>query len=544
MQIDYRVGSYRATGEHDPDLMRRAGWQWLPSYSEWRTSDIMRVIPLVTFCVGEAAKRVVPLVEQRRAAVAASIASTSNIIVPVGRPALAKGFDFRGYQKAAIKFSADRHKSLNGDVPRLGKMITGIGLVNYQPPGGVARVLVLCPANAKITWCERWAEWGTHPLDVDYCEGSVNPETPFLVCNWDILSRHYDYILQQPWDIVIGDELHRLGSFDANRTRLTFGTEAGSGGIVARKHWLGLSGNPLGTRPLNLWPIVRFMDPEGLGRDKWHFRKRFCGATRENDWNSLGASNEEELQFKLRTSIMVRREKFEVADELPANRTTVKLPKDGLSRLVRAERNAVQQNLADFEELVKEHTEANAAHLERVAKDVDVDEEPVDDIGKACQELTLAALPMMIDFIKEQRETENKVVIFCHHRAVALALRRAFPECAFVIGGLSTTKRENERKRFQEDPDCHEFIGNISACCENLELAAADVVVFCELVWQTWQLDQAEDRVWLPGKPTPIQIFRLVIEDSGSADMADLLELRQASIQRATVAKRMQGIMC
>jgi SWI/SNF-related matrix-associated actin-dependent regulator 1 of chromatin subfamily A len=150
---------------------------------------------------------------------------------------------------------------------------------------------------------------------------------------------------------------------------------------------------------------------------------------------------------------------------------------------------------------------------------------------------------MMIKFIEEQLETEPKVVVFCHHRAVAKALHDAFPGCAFVIGGLPTTKREAERRRFQEDPECRVFVGNIESCCENMELSAADVVVFCELVWKTALLDQAEERVWLPGKTTPIQIFRLVVAGSASADMAALMELRQEAIERATVARRMAGVV-
>ena len=49
-------------------------------------------------------------------------------------------------------------------------------------------------------------------------------------------------------NIVIGDEIHRCGSPDSQRTRNTFGRDLTSG-IPARLHWLGLSGNPLGTRP-------------------------------------------------------------------------------------------------------------------------------------------------------------------------------------------------------------------------------------------------------------------------------------------------------
>lgn len=515
--------------------MRRLGWNLVGT--EWRTSHVLRVIPLVDFCVNEAAKRVVPLVAARRQAIAASVAATTDITVPVGKTAAAAGKDFRGYQKAAVVFSDARHKSLNGDVPRLGKMITGIGLVNYKPRDLVRRVLVLAPANAKITWCERWIEWCVHEdLSIDYCEGNHNPRSPVVVCNWDILGRHIDYFMSVSWDIVIGDELHRCGTDTSGRTRMTFGEDLTSG-IPAKLHWLGLSGTPFGTRPLNIWPICRFMDPTGLGADKWSFRKRYCGASAENGWDSKGSSNEEELQYQLRSRFMVRRDMGDVGDELPPNRQTVKLPKEGLSRLIRAERSAMQQRLEEFEQLVHaENTRVNTAELAE-------NDEPLDPAALAAQDLTLAALPMMIDFIKEQRETENKVVVFCHHRAVAKALRDALPGCAFVIGGMTTAKREAERRRFQDDPACHVFVGNIAACCENLELAAADVAIFCELVWQTGLLDQAEMRIWLPTKTTPIQIFRLVVETSASADMADLMEKRQQGIERATVAKRMSGIV-
>lgn len=528
MQITFKGGVFRAEGDHDPEVMLKHGWLWIAGAKYWRTAHVARVAPFVEFCVGEAATIVGKFVAERRAQIADSVAATADVHIPVGAKAAAAGKDFRGYQKAGALFQRARRKSLNGDVPRLGKSITSIGCINMHPVGDIKRVLVVAPANAKITWCRYWDDWSAHPLAVDYCEGAHNPESPVLVCNWDILSRHKAYLQSVDWDVIIPDEMHRLASLNSQRTKALFS-------LRASKHWLFLSGNPLGTRPKNLWPFLQFADPDGLGKNWWKYGMRYCAGKHDGfGWNFDGISHPEELQIELRKRIMVRRDKSDVGADLPPNRQTIRLPKDGLSRLIRAERNAVQANLADFERLVAQQTRESTMLQEN--------EEPTeqDVVGYARQDLALAALPMMIAFITEQLETEDKVVVFAHHRAVMHALKEAFPGCAFVIGGLSTQARENERVTFQEDPNCRVFIGNCAACCENMELSSADVVIFCELTWQHWQLDQCEERVWLPTKETPIQIFRLVVDGSASADMADLLEKMQDSIERATVARRLR----
>lgn len=525
MEIDFRAGSYRATGDHDPDVMRKLGWNLIGA--EWRTAHISRVLPLEAFCVGEAHRRVAPVVLDRQVKIAASAAADAEIVIPVGKRAAAAGKDFRGYQKAGIAYCASRHKSLIGDIPRLGKMIQGIGRVNLMPQESWSRGLIICPSNAKLTWCERWEEWSTHLQGINYCDGDFDPQSWVTVCNWELVPRHIASFNQVDWDWIIFDEIHRCGGETSQTTQLTIGPEAQ---LHANSWYLGLSGTPIGTRPINFWPICRFMDPKGLGADKWQFRKKYCGARADNRWDSKGSTNEEELQYKARAAFMVRRD-MEVGG-VPPNRSTVHLPATGLSRLIRAERSAMQDSVAEFEALVRRNQGLNTAHFAE-------NDEPLDEKTMALQALTLAALPMMIEFIEEQLETEDKIVVFCHHRAVAKELQKAFPGCAFVIGGMTIQKREAERKRFQEDGGCRVFVGNIAACCENLELSSADVIVFCELIWQTGILDQAEMRVWLPDKTTPIQIWRLVVAGSATAEMAEDMAQRQQGIERCTVASRL-----
>lgn len=532
MQIEFKLGTYRATGvDVDPAVMKRAGWIWFPRMQMFTTSQVSRVAPFVDYCVGEALQRVKPFVDKRRADIAESVAATADIVVPVGAVAKALGKDYYGYQKAGIAFMRARHKSLNGDVRRLGKMIQGIGVCNTYPVGELRSVLVMCPANAKITWVERWREWSIHhpALSSGHVSGTkINPQTDFLVVNWDMVTAHIGYIMQQSWDIVIGDEIHRLGNSESRRTKAVFG-EDGRSGIPARLHWMGLSGNPLGTRPRNLWPIVKYMDPIDLGANQWRFKGRYCDAGKFNGWDDTGASNMEELQYKLRKSIMIRRDKHDVSEELPPRREIVHLPKDGLSKHLKAERSALQMALDAFRENVKAGA-PQAAHQEPEDEELGL---------SGPQQLTLAALPMMVDFINEALEDDGKIVVACHNRAVAFALRDAFEGCAFVVGGIGDRAREAERVRFQTDPRCRVFVGNIDACCENMDLSAADTVIYCQRVWQPWKLDQMDDRIWFVGKNKPLWICHLVVEDSVDSEMAALLTEAQDAIERATVASRL-----
>lgn len=530
MQISFRLGAFEATEDADPELMLKHGW--LKTKSGWRTSHPVRVAPFVDCCTGEAAARAQAFVDERRNAIAASIAGTADIEIPVP-----PGLAYRPYQKAGIAFMAARHSSLNADVPRLGKTIQAIGVCNLIPD--LQRVLVVCPANAKINWVREFTCWNVHGLTVRYCSGVENPETSALVLNYDILSNHMAYIAEVPWDVVIFDEAHYLKSPTAQRTMHCLG-RGRRGGIKAFKHRLFLTGTPIYTRPIDLWPILQACDPDGLGSNQWKFGMRYCDAKHDGfGWRFDGGSNMEELQTKLRTKLMVRREKGDVLEELPSSRQTIVLPKGKLAPLVKRERNLVQTRLAELEDMLNrerspEMTDAVLKKFGNLGGDEDTVLDEFTPVATVRRELALAKVGMCVEFISEVLQTESKVIVYAHHRDVVKALHAAFPGSACIIGGLTVEKREAERVRFQTDPKCQVIVGNMRAMGEAIELSAADVVIECELPWEPALLDQAEERPWLPTKTTPIQIYRLVVEDSIESQMAELLELRQENIERIT----------
>jgi len=521
-----------AVGEPDELLALKAkGWLYLSKRGEARTSKIERVVPFVEACTGSAFEKVKSYLDNRAAAVADSVAASVDINVPAP-----EGLEYRDYQKAGIAFMAARWGSLNADVPRLGKTIQTLGVVNLLPVVKKRRrVLAVVPANAKIGWKREAEKWLVHDMSVGYCEGDHNPDTDFLIINFEILIRHYDYLCSIEWDVVISDETHKLGNPKSNRTKIVFGKQLKGKKrdqkIGARHHFICLTGTPVFTRPSQLFPMIERLDKEGLGSNWYSFIYKYCGAKKTPfGLDYTGSSNEEELQFEMRKSFMVRREKNDVIDEIPPLRETVYLPKAGLTRLLATERSAFQNNL---DKLIGMLNEGNDEQLTAVT---------MDDIGmvenkgaEARKELALRKVDMVIDFIEDLLLSEKKVIVFYHHREPLEKFYNHFDPkiIARVYGGMTTKTREAERVRFQEDDECRIIVGNLQSMSEAIELSASDVVVFAEFARAVpSEYDQAEERPWLPTKTTPIASYRLVIEDSIESDLVDVLTERQERIDR------------
>lgn len=521
----------KPSAEISPQL-KSAGWRYMPSQGSWMTSDIRKVLALVDLCDEDTANKVVKWQTRRAEAIASSVAIDTGLEIPAP-----PGLSYRGYQKAGIAFMKARHSTLNADVPRLGKTIQSLGLINtYDYP---LRVLVICPANAKVHWTREADKWLMHKGTVGYIEGDKNPDTDFLVINYTILTRHLSKIQTQDWDVIVVDEAHFLGNPDSQRTQSVMALEA-------KLHFVFLTGTPIYTRPRQLFPMLAKMDSKGLGAKFFRYATRYCNGHMDEGgrWNFNGSSNEEELQFRLRKTVMLRREKSDVLTELPTQRQTITLPKTGLSTLIKREKSAFKQKYEDlFERLQQNLTEEDFECLKdfdsRQGEDADWTDDDTVPLATLRRELALAKVSMVIDFVEELLLSEHKVVVFAHHRDVVMTLASGLSNFSpvMVIGGMTTVKRQEAIDRFRDDPTCQVFVGNIMAAGSAISLAAADTAVFAELSWVPSEVDQAEERIWDPTKTRPVSIYRLVLEDSLEERIAYVMEARQAQIDRMMMAK-------
>jgi SWI/SNF-related matrix-associated actin-dependent regulator 1 of chromatin subfamily A len=534
MKITYTAGLYLAHDAPDPNAMQAAGWRWNKMRVCWFTTKLRLVALLKDYCIGEARTRIEAYTSSRAEAIAESCAVDADIDPPAP-----DGLAYRPYQKAGINFMLGRVSSLNADVMRLGKTVQSVGVMNATPD--LKRALVIAPAGVKINWAREINKWNTHAgIEADFCEGSNNPKSPALVCNYDIVDRHIDYIHETEWDVAIFDEAHALKNPQAQRTQTILGGR-GKKPIRAKRR-IFLTGTPIFTRPIDIFTICKECDPQGLGKNWWGFVHTYCNAHNTGfGLDTSGASNLEDLQFLMRSRFMIRREKSDIGSELPPNRQTFILPKTGLAKLVRKEQSFVRQNLERFEQML--HAKLDEAgvdqllneygHLDGVERDDEQTGTGLGDLAIIRQELALAKLPMVGKFVEELLCSEPKVVVFAHHRAVVSKLTEMFPGCASIYGGMTPSKRDEQQQRFQNDPDCRVFIGNIVAAGQGIALSAADVVAFAELSWVPSEMEQAEERVWDPTKDRPVSSYWLVVEDSLDAQMAAILERRMRDISKA-----------
>ncbi len=110
-----------------------------------------------------------------------------------------------GYQKAGIKYAADREGTLLADEMGLGKTIQAIGLINIRPE--IHRVLIIVPAHLKIKWSRELRKWLVRPQSVGIADGSCFPSTDIVIINFQILNK-FPKRLEFYWDLVVVDEAH------------------------------------------------------------------------------------------------------------------------------------------------------------------------------------------------------------------------------------------------------------------------------------------------------------------------------------------------
>lgn len=517
MKVFHKSNTFYCDAPENDASLVALGWKWLRARRVWMTAKVERVLPLREHADDETRAKLDGWEEARADAIAASVAATSDIVLPC--PA---GLEYRPYQKAGAAFMLARHSSLNADVPRLGKTIQTCAVANsYERP---LRILVVCPAVAKTNWVKEMGKWLTHPLSIGYIEGSNNEFNETTVINYDILARHLEWIERQPWDIVVFDEAHYLSNPKSQRGKAC----AKLNGLL---HTIFLTGTPAFTRPIDLWPIIQRCDPQGLGRNWVSFIRRYCDAKKTGfGWDTSGHSNEEELQFKMRKTFMVRRNKSDVMIEIPPNRCTIYLPKKGLEGLLKREHTAVQKNLA---ELLRALQLEDPDAIEALA-DYDGRIDEMGPVATVRRELAIAKVPLVVEHVRERMLTEDKIVVFSHHRDVTLKLAEEL-DFACIPGGLSTKQRDAQRDLFRTEK--RGIVGNMQSMGTAISLKEADLAVFAELSWVPSEIDQCEERIWDFEKDYAVSIDRLVIEDSLEAAIAAVLEGRQQSMDRLMSAK-------
>jgi SNF2 family DNA or RNA helicase len=455
------------------------------------------------------------------------------------------GLKYYGYQKAGVAFMLGRTVILLADEMGVGKTIQVVGLINLDQ--NTRRILVICPASLKLNWKRELERWLTRPLTVGIADSKLPfPRTDIVIVNYDILSKFRSELRSTEWDLRVADEAHYIRNPKTKRCGEILGrwnvkTRDWEVPPIPAKKRVFLTGTPIVNRPRELWPICKAADPHGLGRSWKYFRQRYCDLKHNGwGWDDSGASNLEELQERLRSTFMIRRMKADVLTELPEKvRQVIELPSNGAVAVILEEMRAwseVEGRLDDLRAAVRQaeltHNQEEfrgAVEKLRAAEFVAFSE-----MSKFRHKTAIAKLPQVVAHVRECLEEGHKIVVFAHHTDVIEALMREFDSLGVVkvTGADSMVARDNAVQRFQTDPTCRVFIGNIQAAGVGLTLTSSSHVIFAELDWVPGNITQAEDRCHRIGQKDSVLVQHLVFEGSLDAKMARTIVSKQEVINR------------
>lgn len=447
------------------------------------------------------------------------------------------------FQRAGVAYAMGRTSTLIGDVPGLGKTIQAIGVINTDE--SIRSVLVIAPLSVKLNWQAELERWLVHPMSIGMATSKTWPEAAqVVIIHPDVLAKQRANLTAKIWDLLVVDEAHLFKSPKAARSKALFGDKEHTG--IRAKRRLAMTGTPIPNRPVEIHPILKWLAPDEFG----HWRKfveRYCdGHQTRWGWDVTGASHLDELQRRLRSTLMVRRLKSDVLTELPPKtRQVIRLDTSDLGAAVKAALKAEKTAPKESARAV-----AAAALAVELAKADGTDEEyqaavqelksaqsvAFAQMSKLRHDTAVAKAPAVAAHVKEMLEGGvEKVCVWAHHHDVIDILKAELADYGVVsiIGGDSPEARQAAVDAFQNDADTRVFVGSIQAAGVGITLTAASDAVFAELDWVPGNVTQAEDRCHRISQTGNVLIQHVVLDGSIDSTLAKTLISKQAVIDAA-----------
>ena len=427
------------------------------------------------------------------------------------------GLTLFSHQQEGIGFAINRLRTnrgaMFGDVMGLGKTVETIVTANAMGPG---RILVVCPASVLFTWRREIWKWQTLGLPVLLVQAGRDVMTNhdlirwgancWYIINYDILRDYPEIKSGKSWDLLILDESHKLKNPEAIRTQHVFGSDTLA--PIPTEKVLLLTGTPMINYVHDLYTQLHCLDP-----DTWPSFEQFVadqyfpGHKIIAPSQVIGAErNLEQLRQQL-TAVMIRRPKS-VLDLPPKTREIVEVEivdNEFWSMLDRQRKSLIRLQ----RELMMLVDAPATATTRAEIRDLDAKISALSSCVR--RQVGMNKLPAVIEYLKG---STGKTLVFAYHRNVIERLMEALADqgVSGFTGSSSLRDRDRAAEKFQDDPNCQFFIGNIEAAGQGITLTAARHVVFAEPDWRGTYLEQAEDRAHRIGQKHPVLVTYLLLD--------------------------------
>ncbi|MCQ3802510.1 MAG: DEAD/DEAH box helicase [bacterium] len=390
----------------------------------------------------------------------------------------------RGYQSFGSRYALVQESVILGDEMGLGKTIEALAVICHLRAQGATHFFVVSPASVLANWEHEIRRhtridrvWRLHGIDKDRSLRGWSLQGGIAITTFATLSS-----LDLP-DIevaaVVIDEAHYVKNPQAKRTGAVRSL------LVKSQHKLLMSGTPMENRVEEFRELVNHIRPDiarGIG--------------------SAAGVNGAIAFRKAVAPVYLRRNQDDVLKELPE-----KIEVEEWLRLDGPAADSYRRAVAS----------GNFMAMRRAAF---LTERPSDS----------PKLSRMVEIATEAMDNNRKVVVFSFFRDVLDRAHQAFGSRAFgpLTGSVPAPKRQVLLDEFSRSPEPGVLVSQIEAGGVGLNIQAASVVILAEPQWKPSTEVQAIARCYRMGQVRPVEVHRLLTQNSVDEHMRDILSRKSA----------------
>ena len=411
-----------------------------------------------------------------------------------------------------------------------GKTLTAIAIVGaLLLLTGIQRVLIVAPLSIVGVWRDEFERFAGFEYDLAVLEGSVAKKADTLrhltgkrlqvaVVNYESSWRMEQDLMKWHLDMIICDEGHKIKTHNISASKTLHR-------LAARAAYrLLLTGTVITNKPVDVFSQYKFADPRIFGNSFYQFRNRYFDMVGYGGYTPvMKRYMEAEFMQKLH-SIAYRVTKAECLD-LPET-TDVIQRIDLEPDAQRLYRQLVKDSYAELSRDVVTTTNVLTRLLRLMQLTggfLSGDENP------AAEQVSMAKLNALNELIDSALENGQKVVVIARFipeiRAITKMLGRKGLDYAQISGEVKD--RDDQVARFQNDPECRVFVGQVATAGMGITLTAANLMVFYSLDYSMSNYDQCKARIHRVGQHHPCTYVHLVAR--GTVDEKVLRALRDKS---------------
>lgn len=383
-----------------------------------------------------------------------------------------------------------------------GKTLPAIAVAGYRwLHGQINRLLIVCPASVMPVWKQEFDKCSDFQCRVVVLDGPVKKRQEILA-NWqdslglDVAVINYegarnmvDDLLTWKPDMLIMDEAHRCKTPGSQQSKAM--------ARIARvaRYKLSLTGTPITNSPLDVYGIYRALDPSIFGTSFFAFKNRYAIMGGWENRQVVGYQRIDELAAKIhRIAFRVRKDECLDLPEMTDVYRYCRLEPKAQALYDQMRKESVAE-LEAGEAVVAANVLSKLLRLSQIAGGF------LD--GQQVSSAKLNLLSEILDDLDGQ-----KAVIFVRFTAEKEAIEKLLTKKKIDFVSLDGSTPMKDRgplvEKFQTDPECQIFVGQIAAAGTGITLHAASTAIFYSCSFSYSDLDQARSRLHRSGQRHPV----------------------------------------